>query len=173
MWMLDQGGRIGTCFLSLFLPMTLVVPMANEPRVKPESIALMQALLARPEVAAAAREAFRRAYPDAPPAMIDAAVFHVVTDGIGATVDWLAAIERFLRDPAAELDYGAVCHVVYHLYNWQQFQALLPLGRYGLKVRLQDIRHFIENEDDKTAALEVVKQLLSALEGDVAPPGVG
>ena len=39
----------------------------------------------------------------------------------------IAAIERFIRDPTGGLDYGAVSHVVYHLYNWQQFQALLPL----------------------------------------------
>src|SRR5687767_5614268 len=123
--------------------------MPHEPQIDPESVALMQALLARPEVAAAATAAFRRAHPDAPQAMIDAAVFHVVSEGIEATVDWLAAIERFIRDPASGLDYGAVSHVVYHLYNWQQFQALLPLGRDGLRERLGDIQQFLESEYDR------------------------
>jgi len=145
--------------------------MPLEPQINPESVAMMQALFARPNIIAAATEAFRRAYPDAPPPMIDAAVFHVFSDGIGATVDWLAAIERFLRDPSVGLDAGAVYHVVYHLYNWQQFQALLPLGRDGFKELLQDIREFIE-EDDKTAALRVLKDLLGAVGGDVTPPAL-
>jgi hypothetical protein len=90
-------------------------------------------------------------------------VFHVVSKGIEATIDWLAAIERFLRDPAKGLDYGAVSHLVYHLYNWQQFAALLPIGREGLKERLQDVRQFID-EDDKGAALAVLKGLMQSVE---------
>jgi hypothetical protein len=61
--------------------------------------------------------------------MVEAAVFHVFRGGVGATLDWLAAAELFLRDPAAGFDHGATWHAVYHLYNWQQFQALLPVGR--------------------------------------------
>jgi hypothetical protein len=155
------------------LCLTLAVPMHHEPQIEAESVALMQALLARPGVGTAAAEAFRRAYPDAPPAMIDTAVHHVVSEGIQATVDWLAAIERFIRDPSAGLDYGAVWHVVYHLYNWQQFQALMPLlGRDGLKEHLRDVREFLE-ENDKQSALDVLKRLASAIEGDVSPPEVG
>ncbi|WP_425618943.1 hypothetical protein NA78x_002664 [Anatilimnocola sp. NA78] len=104
--------------------------------------------------------------------MVNAAVHHVVSEGMEATVDWLAAIERFIRDPAEGLDYGAVWHVVYHLYNWQQFQALMPLGRNGLKEHLRDARQFVE-EDNKQAALDVLKRLASAIDGDVGPPGIG
>ncbi len=146
--------------------------MPREPQINAESVRLMQALLARPDAAAVAAGAFRKAYPDAPQAMIDAAVFHVVIDGVEATVDWLAAVERFIRDPSEGLDFGAVWHVVYHLYNWLQFEALMPMGATGLKEHLGDVKHFIE-EDDKEAALDVLKRLVSAIEGDAGPPGIG
>jgi hypothetical protein len=138
--------------------------------VNVEAIALMSALLARPDARSAAVEAFRRAYPDAPEAMIITAAFHVATDGIGAAVDWLAAVERFLQNPEAGLDYGATWHLLYHLYNWQQFEALLPIGREGLRERLNDVRTLLESEDDKVAALRVVKELLTSIDGDVTPP---
>jgi hypothetical protein len=141
------------------------------PKVKPESLALMQALLARAGVAKDAAEAFRQAYPDAPKEMINTAVFHVVSEGIEATVDWLAAIEQFLRDPSEGLDYGAVWHVIYHLYNWQQFQVLLPVGRVGLKEQLEDIGQFLE-EGDSESAKQVLKRLSEALSGDARPPDI-
>jgi hypothetical protein len=141
------------------------------PPIDSESIALMNALLARPNATSAATEAFRRAYPDAPQAMINTAAFHVATDGIGAAVDWLAAVERFLQNPEAGLDYGATWHLLYHLYNFQQFEALMPVGREGLRERLNDVRIFLESEDDN-AALRIVKELLATVNGDVTPPSV-
>ena len=145
-----------------------------DPQIKPESLALMNALLARTNIAATASAAFRTAYPDAPHAMIDAAIFHVVSEGIEATVDWLAAIETFLRDPSKSFDYGAVLAKcgLYHLYNWQQFQALMPLGRANLKEHLGDVSFFLK-EGNSEAAAAVLERLMSAVSGDVAPPEVG
>lgn len=130
----------------------------------------MNALLARPDAASDAREAFRGAYPDAPQSMIETAAFHVATDGIRAAVDWLAAVERFLQAPQSGLDYGATWHLLYHLYNWQQFEALLPIGRAGLLARLDDVRLFLESEDDKESAVRVIKDLLASFGGTVTPP---
>jgi hypothetical protein len=132
----------------------------------------VNALLGRAEVLEAAAVAFRRAYPDAPPHMIEAAVFHVFRDGVGAAMDWVAAAERFLRDPDAGFDYGATWHAVYHLYNWQQFQALLPIGREGVLDRLADIKLFL-SENNREEAARVVKQLEELFGGDVQPPEVG
>jgi hypothetical protein len=146
--------------------------MSHAPPVNPESVRLMNALLSRPDAASAARDALRRAYPDAPQAMIDTAAFHVATDGIAAAVDWLAAVERFLTSPAAGLDYGATWHLLYHLYNWQQFEALLPIGRAGLLERLNDARVLLESEDDKDAALHVIQGLLASFGGGLTPPKV-
>jgi hypothetical protein len=137
---------------------------------KPQSIDLMETLLARgPQATEAARAAFRTAHPDAPQEMIDAAVFHVITDGIEATIDWLAAIEQFLRDPAKSLNYGALWHLLYHLYNYHQLEALIPVGIHGTKTRLEDIRLLLE-ENDTAAALSQLKELAAALGGDVQPP---
>jgi hypothetical protein len=143
--------------------------VAEEPLTSPETLELVHSLLGRAEVAAAA---FRKAYPDAPPHMIDAAVYHVFRDGVGAALDWVAAAERFLRDPARGFDYGATWHAVYHLYNWQQFQALLPIGREGVLERLADLKLFL-SENNPEAAAGVVKQLEELFRGDVQPPGVG
>jgi hypothetical protein len=132
---------------------------------------LVNALIGRTEMIAAAKEAFHKAYPDAPQHMIEAAVFHVFSDGVWAALDWVAAAERFLRDPSHGLDNAATCHLLYHLYNWQQFEALLPTGRGGLLDRLNDIKHFLDEGDDK-AAREVLKQLEKMFTGDLTPPQI-
>src|SRR5947208_1039480 len=100
-------------------------------------------MLTRAEVVEAATAGFRTAYPDAPPHMIEAGVYHVFRDGVGDALEWVAAAEQFLRDPGEGFDYGKTWHVVYHLYNWLQFQALLPIGREGVLDRLSDIQLFL------------------------------
>jgi hypothetical protein len=146
--------------------------VTTEPLASPETLELVRALLGRAGVAEAAAAAFRKAYPDAPTHMIESAVYHVFRDGVAAALDWVAAAERFLRDPAGGFDYGATWHAVYHLYNWQQFQALLPIGREGVLERLADLKLFL-SEGSTEAAVGVVKQLEELFRGDVQPPGVG
>jgi hypothetical protein len=144
----------------------------KDQRVKPGTLELIQALVNRSDLLNAAASAFRRAYPDAPKEMIEAAVFHVFCDGIWAALEWVAATERFLRDPSQGLDHGATCHVVYHLYNWQQFEALLPIGREGVLERLQDLKLLI-GEKDPEAALHVLDQLEKSFRGQLKPPEIG
>jgi len=103
--------------------------------------------------------------------MIEAAVFHVVSEGIQAAIDWLAAIELFLRDSSKRFDYGATWHIVYHLYNWQQFEALLPIGRDGFQEHLRDIESSIA-EGDSEGAGRIIKELLKSIGGDVRPPDI-
>ena len=144
----------------------------QEQLISSETWETVNALLGRTDLIAVATDAFRRAYPDAPQHMIEAAVFHVFRDGVGAALEWVAAAERFLRDPSHSLDHGATWHVVYHLYNWQQFEALLPIGREGVLERLKDMRLFLK-EGDPEAAQGVLKQLEEMFGGDVLPPRVG
>jgi hypothetical protein len=103
-----------------------------------EKLDLIRALLSRADLSQAGRYAFRQSHSDAPPEMIDTAAFHVYGDGVGAALDWLVAAEQFLRDPSRPLDYGATWHLIYHLYNWLQFPALLPVGRAGVLERLAE-----------------------------------
>jgi plasmid stabilization system protein ParE len=144
----------------------------NEPLASAETLDSVHALLARGEVAEAAADAFRVAYPDAPQHMVDAAVYHVYRDGVGAALDWVAAAEQFLRDPAAGFHSGATWHAVYHLYNWQQFQALLPIGRDGVLERLSDLKLFV-TEGSNEAAAQVIRQLEELFRGGVQPPAIG
>jgi hypothetical protein len=147
--------------------------MPHELQIKPESIALMQALLARTAPAADAREAFRHAYPAAPAEMINSAVFHVISDGLGAVVDWLAAVETFLREPKPGGPSGSdLWHVVYHLYNWQQFQALLPVGRADLLEALENAKRSLESDADVVSAIKAVNEVIARLHGSATPPRV-
>jgi hypothetical protein len=146
--------------------------MTEERIISPETWELVEALMDRSDLAKTAAAAFRHAYPDAPDHMIETAVFHVFGDGVGAALEWVAATEKFLRDPSHGLDHGATWHIIYHLYNWQQFQALLPIGREETLSRLEDLKLFL-SENNPEAALGVVKQLEEHFRGDVGPPGVG
>jgi hypothetical protein len=104
--------------------------------------------------------------------MIDTAVFHVFRDGVGAALEWVAAAERFLRDPGHGIDYCATSHLVYHLYNWLQLEALLPIGREGILERFADVKLFLA-EGAQEAAIDVLKQLEDLFRGDLPPPTIG
>ena len=137
-----------------------------------EAVKLIDALLARPNAIEDARRAFAERFPDAPKQMIDTATFHVCVDGIDAALQWLASIELFLQKPESGLDYGATWHLLYHLYNWQQFDALIPLGKSGIAEHLKDIKTFLD-EDNNNAARETIDHLLKRLSGDLGAPGIG
>ncbi len=139
-----------------------------------DASAFVGALFSRSEseIVSLAKEAFRQKYPDATDAMLETAVFHVYRDGIHAAMDWLAAAEKFLRDPQSGIDYGATSHLIYHLYNWLQFQSLMPLGRCEFLEHLKDAELFL-NEENPKAALDVIQRLIEHATGDVAPPSIG
>lgn len=137
-----------------------------------EAVKLIEKLLARPNAIEDARRAFAERFPDAPMEMIETATFHVCVDGIDAALQWLASIEQFLQRPENGLDYGATWQLLYHLYNWQQFNALLPLGKSGIAEHLKDIKTFLD-EDNNGAAKETIDHFMKCLGGDLGPPGIG
>lgn len=128
---------------------------------------LAESLLRRTDRVERARDAFRLAYPEAPEEMVNTATHHMYVDGPGAVVDWLADAELFLRDPEHRLSSGTTWHLLYHVYNWQQFQALLPDGREGM-LRL---KQFAE-EGDLSAVKRTVQELADAMEGGRQPPSI-
>lgn len=136
-----------------------------------EALQLIDALLARPNAIEDARAAFARRFPDAPKEMIDTAIFHVCVDGINAALVWLASIEKFLQKPDDGLSYGATWHLLHHLYNWQQFEALLPIGKFGIAEQLGDIKTFLE-ESNPDAAKQTIDHLLKCLSGDLESPSM-
>lgn len=92
-----------------------------EDRNTPEALSreqrweLVRSLLQRGNLRQEAKRALRQAYPNAPEAMLDTAVFHTYGDGIGAAIDWLVDLELFLREPARQLPEGTTYHLLYHL----------------------------------------------------------
>jgi hypothetical protein len=103
--------------------------------------------------------------------MVETAAFHVFTDGVPAAVAWLAAAERFLRDPGAGLNAAVTCHLLYHLYNWQQFQALLPVGREAVLELLQDAKQFLAEEDPQAVG-RVLDHLEDMFSAGLQPPNI-
>jgi hypothetical protein len=134
-----------------------------------EKLAIVEALLSRENLKGDGDAALRAAHPSAPAEMINTAGFHLFTDGIEAAVDWLVAVERFVRDPSKGLDYGATWHLIYHLYNWQQFQALLPHGREGMLELVRDVKTLL-NEGDTEAAKRAIEAIEAILNGARQPP---
>ena len=124
------------------------------------AIAILQRDASRIELAEAA---FRKAYPDAPPEMIKAAVFHVYVDGIDAARDWLAATELFLRDPSQKLNDGDTMDLLNHLYNWHMLEALLPCGKTGLVKMLDEIGELAASGDIEAVQGQVslIKDMLN------------
>jgi len=127
------------------------------------------ALLQRSNLRDAGLAALRQAFPHAPAAMLDAAAFHLFVDGVPAAADWLAGLERFLRDPTDGINHGLTFHLLYHLYNWQQVQALLPAGREGALELLADVKRSLA-EDDPEMANRTLERLEEMFLGGLRPP---
>jgi hypothetical protein len=125
---------------------------------------IVRTLLQRSNLSSEANQAFCQAYPNAPEEMLQTAVFHTYVDGVGAAIDWLVDLELFLREPSRGLDIGATYHLLYHLYNWYQFNALLPTGKTGVLERLKEIRGLVA-DGDVEAILATVEELESMFEG--------
>lgn len=136
-----------------------------------ERQALALALLARSDRDRAGWDALQRKYPQAPGEMINTAAHHVYVDGPGAVIDYLADAELAIRDPAHQIGYGPASDLLYHVYNWLQFRALLPEGKSGLLDLLSEIEQFAR-DDDRDALLRSVEQLREVLDGDRSPPEV-
>ncbi|MEH1932405.1 MAG: hypothetical protein V7L14_01465 [Nostoc sp.] len=126
---------------------------------------MVQTLLQRSNLSNEAKQVFRQAYPYAPEEMLKTAVFHTYVDGMEAAIDWLVDLELFLREPSHELDIGVTYHLLYHLYNWYQFSALLPDAKAGVFERLKEIKH-LASDGDIEAILATVEELESIFEGD-------
>jgi hypothetical protein len=127
------------------------------------------ALLQRADVRVDAEKAFRANYPNAPDSMIHTAVHHVYNDGPDAVIRWLADAELFLRDPSHRLCSGVTSDLLYHVYNWHQFQEMLPVGKPGLIELLDEIKLFVD-EGSLDAVKKRVDDLKEMLEGNVNYP---
>ena len=136
-----------------------------EPLSREQRWEIVQSLLQRSNLEDQAKQALRCMYPEAPEEMLHTAIFHTYTDGIGAAIDWLVDLELFLREPRKELSSSATYHLLYHLYNWHQFRALLPSGKTGVRERLQEIRALAEDGEIE-AVIETIEELQSAFKGE-------
>ena len=132
-------------------------------------LAMVQALFARPNRGSDGRQAFAQAYPQAPDAMIQTAAFHVYVDGCAAAVAFLAEAERFLRDQSEEIGYAETFELLYHIYNWHQFRALLPEGKAEMLTLLAELKQHVADAD-LGAIAQTVQELEDTLEGSRTPP---
>jgi hypothetical protein len=139
------------------------------PQNRTEHLAQAAALFARPDLGEAGRNAFAKAYPHAPAEMISTAAFHVYVDGCDAALAFIAEAERFLRDPSQELNYAATYELLYHVYNWHQFRALLPEGKPGVMELLAELKQFVA-EDDRDAIVKTAEELEDLLDGHKSYP---
>ncbi len=132
---------------------------------------IREALGDRSALDSKARAALQVAYPNAPEEMRQTAHFHVFTDGIDAALDWLLAVADFANYPeeGKEIDEGATFHLLYHLYNWQQFQALLPRGGQGLADLCSDLQQAVQ-EQDLEWARNVAEQIEAKIKGSEKSP---
>jgi hypothetical protein len=113
-----------------------------------------------------------KAYPTAPEEMLLTARFHLYVDGADAVLDWLAETARFLQSAdESPPNCGTTYHLLYHVYNWWQFESILPSGKLGLKEMVKEIHDLIEEGDPKTA-LGHVKILEEMIEGNVDVPKI-
>lgn len=142
-----------------------------EPMSRAQRWELVRSLLQRDNLSNEAMQALRQAYPHAPKEMLKTAVFHTYRDGIEAALDWLVDLELFLREPGRELDIGTTYHLLYHLYNWYQFHALLPDGRTGVLERLQEIKELVA-DGDIDSVLAIVEEIEAMFEGNREQPNI-
>jgi hypothetical protein len=129
-----------------------------------EQLVLVQALFARNDWTADGRALLKELYPSAPEPMVSTAAHHLYVDGAEALLRMLASLELSLRTRQLEVDEGVVWELLYHAYNWQQFQALLPGGLGELHDFVDEALGFVE-EGDLEAIRSHLKEIKDRLEG--------
>jgi len=110
------------------------------------------------------RAALRRKYPLAPDEMIVTAAHHVYVDGPEAVLDFLAEAELAIRDPEHEIGYGPSSDLLYHVYNWLQFRAILPEGTTQVVELLKQLKQAVA-EDDRELITSTAQAVEDVLEG--------
>ena len=145
-----------------------MAPEHSEPRneiwslSRGEQLALVQALFARPNWAGDGRGLVKELYPSASDPAVSTGAHHLFVDGPDALLRMLAALELSLRTRQLKVDHGVVWELLYHLYNWQQFEALLPGGSGELRQFVDEALQFIQDGEVEAARthLEEMKDRL-------------
>jgi hypothetical protein len=125
---------------------------------------MVQALFARPNWAADGRALVKELYPSASAPAVSTGAHHLFVDGPDALLRMLAALELSLRTREWKVDYGVVWEVLYHVYNWQQFEALLPGGSSELREFVDEALQFIQ-DGEVEAARSHLEEIRDRLDG--------
>jgi len=115
------------------------------------------------------RLALQHRFPTAPETMINTAAFHLYEDTPQAVIDFVADAELALRDPDHEFDLGVSEHILSHVYNWLQFEPLLPTATEDMLELLKQIQECVA-DDDKEGLLQTVDEFREILEGFQSHP---
>ncbi|MCZ7647912.1 MAG: hypothetical protein M5U26_22080 [Planctomycetota bacterium] len=134
-------------------------------------IELAIAYLRRPPDGERGLDALRRRFPNATEADLRTAHFHLYFELPEAMRDLLANLEESLRSNEEAPDHGRAFHVLYHLFNWIQFEALVPKGPEELKSLVEDVEVSIK-EGDLDSAHSILKAIKDRLEGHELPPRI-
>jgi hypothetical protein len=130
---------------------------------------LALALLARGNADVDGLAALRHRYPAAPDSMLHTAVHHLYVDGPQAVLDFLADAELAIQDPSHEIGYGPASELLYHVYNWLLFRAIIPEGKADLLDLLAQLEHAVK-DDDRELVLATVAELRDVIDGSRQPP---
>lgn len=134
-----------------------------------KKLAILRKLLDRENIYDDAFSRLQTAYTHAPKNMINSAVFHLYIEGVHAAIDWLVDAELFLQNPKNNLCESKTYHLIYNLYNWLQFKAILQDSNENLIEKINDIKAAIK-DDDWDAALDILEELKDKFNGDITPP---
>ena len=130
---------------------------------------LALALLSRAHPDADGLAALRRKHPSVPEPMLRTAVHHLYVDGPQAAVDFLADAELAIENPSHEVGYGPASELLYHVYNWLLFRAIMPEGKIDLLDLLAQLERAVK-DDDRDLILATVAELRDVIDGHRQPP---
>ena len=138
-----------------------------------EKIERIRHLLQRADRPKKAEQRLRKLHPEAAGKAISTLAFHMYTDGSLALVDLLVQQEEFLAGVRTEVSYGAIHHVLYHLYNYTLAERLLVPDRQEIAADLRDVLSEVAEEPPDLAAIKgQLTALCAKLEGHDSPPSL-
>jgi hypothetical protein len=149
------------------LPKTAPESVFDLPREQRLELAL--SLLRRHQRGEDAEAALTAKYPSVPGEMIRTAVHHVYVDGPDAVISFLADAELAIRFSEYEIGYGTTSELLYHVYNWLQFRAILPEGKADLLELLSQLEQAVQ-DDDRELIRATAKELREIVDGNRSAP---
>lgn len=131
-----------------------------------DKLEIVQALFKRTNPQQDAINIFRKKYPRASEEILHTLSHHLYVDGHDDLLNMLCELELFLRGETSHIDYGRISNIMYHLYNYQLVEGMMPDSAQDVIDDIKEVKSLInEDKPDIESINRILDDLTDIMEG--------